>query len=157
MTTSELTWRTAGPDDAVALRDLERAANLAALAHVFGDLPYPADDVLARWVLVLADPGVTVDVVDSGDGGLLACTAYDDRSLRHLAVYPDAWGRGLGRAGVERAVAHIRARGEVPHLWVLEANHRARALYDRLGWQLTGVSQECPWPPHPTELEMAHP
>ena len=26
------------------------------LAHVFGDLPYPDDDVLARWVLLLDDP-----------------------------------------------------------------------------------------------------
>ena len=154
MTTSELTWRTAGPDDAVALRDLERAANRVALAHVFGDLPYPADDVLARWVLVLDDPDVTVDVVDSEDGGLVACTAYDDRSLRHLAVHPDAWGRGLGRAGVERAVAHI---GPGATLWVLEANHRARALYDRLGWRPTVATQECPWPPHPTARAMVLP
>lgn len=154
MTTSELTWRTAGPDDAVALRDLERAANLVALAHVFGDLPYPADDVLARWVLVLDDPGVTVDVLDAEAGGLLACAAYDDRSLRHLAVHPSAWGQGLGRAGVERAMAHI---GPGATLWVLEANHRARGLYARLGWRLTGVTQECPWPPHPIELQMTHP
>ena len=61
-------WRTATDDDAVALRDLERVSSSAGLAHVFGDLPYPDDDVLARWVLVLADPEVTVEVVEDADG-----------------------------------------------------------------------------------------
>ncbi len=51
-------WRRATADDVVALRDLERAASRAGLAHVFGDLPYPDDDVLARWALLLDDPEV---------------------------------------------------------------------------------------------------
>ena len=43
-----MTWRTAGPDDAVALRDLERAANLVGLAHVFPVIcPFP-DEVCSR-------------------------------------------------------------------------------------------------------------
>jgi GNAT superfamily N-acetyltransferase len=149
-------WRPAGPDEADALRDLERAANLVGLAHVFPpELPFPDEGVRARWAAVLAEPGVRVDVVD-GPAGLLAFAAYDDRSLRHLAVHPDAWGRGVGRAGVERAVAAIRAGGaDRALLWVLELNHRARALYDALGWVPTGRRQDCPWEPHPVELEYA--
>lgn len=148
---TDASWRTAGPDDAGPLRDLERAANLVGLAHVFpaDRFPFPDDDVLARWALVLQDPGVVVEVVD-GDDGLLAFAAYDADNLRHLAVRPDAWGRGLARAGVARAVAHGARR-----LWVLDANHRARRLYERLGWCATGVEQECPWVPHPVELEYA--
>jgi GNAT superfamily N-acetyltransferase len=140
-------WRRATAEDAGPLADLERDANLVGLAHVFGDLPFPYDAVLTRWVLVLEDPGVVTEVVP-GDGGLVAFTAYDHESLRHLAVHPDSWGRGIARAGVERAVAT-----GVTRLWVLADNHRARSLYESLGWAPTGVTQECPWEPHPTELE----
>ena len=150
-------WRSASAADAGALRDLERAANLVGLAHVFPPerFPFPDDGVLSRWVMVLDDPEVTVDVVEGADG-LLAFAAYDGRSLRHLAVHPDAWGTGLGRAGVERAVAAIRAGGaDRALLWVLELNHRARRLYERLGWAATGRQQDCPWEPHPVELEYA--
>jgi GNAT superfamily N-acetyltransferase len=148
---SEATWRAALPGDAGPLRDLERAANLVGLAHVFpaDRFPFPDDAVLARWALVLDDPDVVVEVVDGHDG-LLALAAYDSDSLRHLAVHPDAWGTGLARAGVARALAHGARR-----LWVLEANQRARRLYEGLGWSPTGVEQECPWVPHPTELEYA--
>jgi ribosomal protein S18 acetylase RimI-like enzyme len=145
------TWRRATADDAVALRDLERLASLTGLAHVFGDLPYPDDDVLARWALLLDDPEVVVEVVED-DQGLVALAAHDGSSLRHLAVRPDHWGAGLGREGVDRA----RAAG-ARRLWVLADNTRARRLYESLGWTPSGQSQECPWPPYPTELEYARP
>jgi GNAT superfamily N-acetyltransferase len=143
------TWRRATPADAVALRDLERAASSAGLAHVFGDLPYPDDDVLARWALVLDDPEVTTEVVED-ESGMVAFAAHDGSTLRHLGVRPDAWGTGLGREGVARAVAAGASR-----LWVLAENRRARRLYESLGWSPTGTTQECPWPPYPTELEYA--
>ncbi len=142
-------WRRATADDVVALRDLERAASRKGLAHVFGDLPYPDDDVLARWVLLLDDPSVVVEVQED-DQGLVALTAHDGENLRHLAVRPDHWGAGLGREGVHRAAAAGAQR-----LWVLADNGRARRLYESLGWAPTGVTQECPWPPFPTELEYA--
>lgn len=146
-------WRRARAEEAGPLLDLQRAANLAGLADVFPPdrFPFPDDDVLARWALVLDEPGACVDVVD-GPAGLLAVSAYDDSTLRHLAVHPDAWGTGLGRAGVERAVT-AGAR----HLTVLAANRRARRLYEHLGWRPTGATQECPWPPHPVELEYSLP
>ena len=140
-------WRRATPADAVALRDLERAANLVGLADVFpaADFAFPDDDVLARWEAVLADPDVAVDVVDS-PSGLIAFAAYDAVVLRHLAVHPAAWGGGLGRTGVERSGA--------TRLWVLADNHRARGLYAHLGWRATGARRDCPWPPYPVEVEM---
>lgn len=149
-------WRHATPDDAAALRDVERAANLVALAHVFppGDFPFPDAEVLTRWRDVLATPEVTVEVVD-GPAGLVAFTSYDASSVRHLAVHPDAWGRGLGRAAVSRATLALAARGVGrPTLWVLRENHRARGLYGHLGWRPTGRTQPCPWPPYPLELEL---
>lgn len=144
-------WRAATAADAVALRDLERIASMAGLGHVFGQLPYPEDDVLARWVLVLGDPGVRVEVVED-EVGLVAFTAYDVGSLRHLGVRPDHWGTGLGREGVARAVA-----AGATTLWVLADNVRGRGLYESLGWAPTGETQECPWAPYPTELQYAAP
>ncbi len=142
-------WRNATVADAVALRDLERAANLVGLAHVFEGLPFPDDGVLARWQATLADPEVTVLLTEG------AFTSWDDAGrLRHLAVHPDHWGAGLAREGVELAVTWIRAAGRVPVLWVLAANHRARGLYEHLGWEPTGREQRAEWPPYPTELEL---
>ena len=151
METGTRTWRRATAEDAVALRDLERIASQTGLAHVFGDLPYPDDDVLARWALLLDDPEVVVEVVEDADG-LVALAAHDGTSLRHLAVRPDHWSAGLGREGFARAET-AGAR----QLWVLELNTRARALYESLGWTPSGTSQECPWPPYPTELEYVAP
>ena len=144
-------WRRATADDAVALRDLERVASRAGLAHVFGDLPYPDDDVLARWALLLDDPEVVVEVVED-EQGLVALTAHDGSTLRHLAVRPDHWNAGLGREGFARAEEAGARR-----LWVLEANGRARGLYGALGWSPSGVVQDCPWPPFPTEVEYVAP
>jgi GNAT superfamily N-acetyltransferase len=151
--------RTATPEDLTALRDLERRANLVALAHVFPPqlYPFPDDDVLARWALVLAEPGVRVTVRDAADGhGLEAVAAYDDRSLRHLAVHPDRWGRGLGSALVVTALRAMARRGTtVAELWCLEENLRARRLYEHLGWRATRERRPAPWPPQPTELRYA--
>lgn len=172
-TSAPLPWRLATAEDAGALRDLERAANLVGLAHVFpvDRFPFPDAEVLARWVQVLADPEVRVEVAEAPvgggrvrEGGLIAYTAYDARVLRHLAVRPDHWGTGLARIGVERAVAAIadaiddaiKDGGErTARLWCLEANHRARGLYEHLGWAPNGRTQNAPWPPHPTEWEFA--
>lgn len=149
--TPDLRWRPARDGDAGALCDLERDTNLIGLAHVFGELPFPSDGVLARWQVVLDDPEVVVEVVED-EAGLVAYLAHDGTSLRHLGVRPDHWGRGVAAAGVARAEAAGASR-----LWVLELNTRARALYERLGWEPTGVTQDCPWEPHPIELEYALP
>ncbi|QBR94216.1 GNAT family N-acetyltransferase [Nocardioides euryhalodurans] len=146
-------FRVASPEEAHALMELERDANLVALAHVFpaAEHPYPEAEVEARWDATLAEDGVTVEVVP-GTEGLLALVAYDDHRLRHLAVHPSAWGRGLARSAVERAVTRM-APG--PRLWCLDANHRARGLYEHLGWRPTGGSRRAEWPPHPVESEYA--
>ncbi|NYG56274.1 GNAT family N-acetyltransferase [Nocardioides perillae] len=151
-------WRRAGDGDLDALTRLEREANLATLGHVFPPdrFPFPDDDVAARWALVLADPTAVVEVVGPDGGPLRALTAYDvgegRASLRHLAVHPDAAGRGLGADGVERAVAAARAAGAAEvTLWCLAQNGRAQRLYARLGWARTGEARDSPWPPHPVE------
>ena len=148
--------REATTDDLSSLRDLEREANLVGLAHVFPPdrFPFPDDAVLARWALVLDDPGVTILVQDAADGrGLDLFAAYDEGSLRHLAVHPDRWGEGLASGAVATVVRAMGRLGATEvELWCLEENRRARTLYERLGWRAGDDRRPAPWPPHPTEM-----
>lgn len=151
-------FRKATGADLTALRDLEREANLAALAHVFPPdrFPFPDDDVLARWALVLDEAGCDVLVLDDPDPArdrLVALAAYDDSSLRHLAVHPDHWGEGLGTRAMHAALHAMHLRGSTSaFLWCLEENSRARRLYAHTGWRATEERRPAPWPPHPTEM-----
>jgi GNAT superfamily N-acetyltransferase len=149
-------FRQATLDDLPGLLDLERDANLVGLGHVFPPdrYPFPEDDVLARWALVLSEPGVEVLVRDVGTGpGLDVLAAYDDRTLRHLAVHPKAWGTGLASAAIGVALHAMESRGTgMAELWCLELNTRARRLYEHLGWRPAADRRPTPWPPHPTEM-----
>ena len=148
-------FRAATVDDLTALLDLERAANLAGLGHVFPPerYPFPDGDVLARWALVLDEPGIEVLVRDAQDGGIDLFAAYDDRSLRHLAVHPDQWGSGLATTAIEAVLHSMDVRGTtIAELWCLEENTRARRLYEYLGWREERDRRPAPWPPHPTEM-----
>jgi GNAT superfamily N-acetyltransferase len=141
------TFRPATASDAEALAVLERDTNLAALAHVFPGVPYPTDEVRERWLRLIADPEVHVEVVGAPER-LDVYLAWDEERLRHLGVRPELWGRGLARAAVERATG-------VRRLWVLRDNTRARGFYEHLGWSPTGAEQDAEWPPYPVEVEYA--
>ena len=151
-------FRKATERDLLPLMELEREANRSALAHVVPAerYPVPADDVLARWRLVLDDPAAEVLVADDPDDdadGLVAYAAHDDDTLRHLAVRPDHWGRGLATAAIETVLHAMYLRGSTAaSLWVLQDNHRARRLYEYLGWRPTDEVREAPWPPYPLEM-----
>lgn len=149
-----LPFRAARADEHDALTALERAAGLRAHAHVFPpeQFPYPTAAVHDRWRRVLADPSVQVGVAEDADG-LAALVAFDAELVRHLAVRPDLWGHGLGRA----ALGWAGERAPVRRLWCLEENHRALALYEHLGWRPTGRRQRAEFPPHPVEVELALP
>jgi GNAT superfamily N-acetyltransferase len=139
------TFRPATPGDVNALTELERDTNLEALAHVFPGVPYPTDEVRARWAGLLEDPEVRVEVVGTGER-LDVYLAWDAERLRHLGVRPELRGRGLARSAVERAPG-------VRRLWVLRDNIRARGFYEHLGWAPTGREQDAEWPPFPVEVE----
>ncbi|MBN4059684.1 GNAT family N-acetyltransferase, partial [Acidimicrobium ferrooxidans] len=54
-----------------------------------------------------------------------------------LYVGPDHWACGIGGLLHDHAVAHARDLGAKElNLWVLEANTRAWAMYERRGWTL---------------------
>jgi GNAT superfamily N-acetyltransferase len=62
-----------------------------------------------------------------------------------LYVDPDWWGRGVGRALLIAARAHLAERGfETAVLWVLSGNERADRFYRRDGWTPDGRSRTVP-------------
>ena len=100
-----------------------------------------------RWEHALADPNVQVEVAGPAER-LDVYVCWDPETLRHLAVRPERWGNGLARQAVERATG-------VTRLWCLVENHRARGLYEHLGWHPTGREQSAGVAAVPSEMEYA--
>ena len=67
------------------------------------------------------------------DGSILGFAALDDDELTHIYVEPDAHGRGIGGALMERAKE--RRPGGF-QLWVFQQNANARRFYERRGFVL---------------------
>ncbi len=149
--------RRAGEGDVHALCGMERAVSGTALAHVFADIAFPHDDVLARWQLVLDDPSADV-IVDEVDGQLVGYAAYGDGWLRHFGVVPEHWGSGRAQALYAAVVERAAAAGSpTTYLWVLVDNYRALAFYRRLGWHDTDLREQETFPPYPLKTQMTRP
>jgi GNAT superfamily N-acetyltransferase len=147
--------RPADGDDVYALFALEKAASTAGLAHVFGpDLPFPDDDVLARWRIVVDDPDVTV-LLDEEAGEPIGYAAHDGAWLRHFGLLPAWWGSGRAGRLHQAVLSGLIERGAATaYLWVLVENHRARAFYERRGWRATGLQEAEVFVPYPLKLQM---
>ena len=128
MTTEAALFRAATSADAVALTDLERDANLVALAHVFPDTAYPWDDVRHRWEHALADPQGPGRGVPARPTGSTSTSAGTHRPCGTWRCVRSGGGAVWARQAVERAAG-------VTRLWCLVENHRARGLYEHLGWR----------------------
>ncbi len=140
-------------EDAAALVAVEKESSLAAFPHVFPPelYPYPdaavLEDLLARVatgteVIVAEDAGETVGWASVSPGW-----------LEQLYVLPSRWGAGVGPLLHDAAVARRRDAGDgTLLLWTLEANHRSRRFYERLGWRLDGRTRVVPFPPNPLDV-----
>jgi ribosomal protein S18 acetylase RimI-like enzyme len=65
--------------------------------------------------------------------------AGQEGELYAIYLHPTRWGRGIGRALLQRAEESMRSsgfRGAI--LWVLEGNDRASRFYRAAGWQEDG-------------------
>ena len=75
--------------------------------------------------------------------------------LVSMYVRPRARGHGVGEALVATVIDWARHQNAARvHLWVTEANAPARALYERLGFTLTGERQPLPSDPRIGEVAM---
>lgn len=121
------------------------AAALVAYVGIFppeAPKPTPAS-LLDGWNELIEDPGTEVGVAEAA-GSLAGSVAVAPSLevptglvLARLYVAPDRWGAGIGSLLHDWALDAARQRGASGlNLWVLEANERARRMYERRGWHL---------------------
>jgi ribosomal protein S18 acetylase RimI-like enzyme len=135
---------------APVLAELHLRTAIVGYGHIFpAEAPPPTiEELLAQWEHWLGPDrarGRRAFVAHAGAavvGVIVAGPDPEEPELGHLArlyVTPELWGGGIGRALYTAAMDHLRAAGfDTATLWVLERNERARAWYERLGWQPTG-------------------
>jgi GNAT superfamily N-acetyltransferase len=108
------------------------------------------EDRAARYTFGGTDPRqpmTTVAVDDAGTvrGFVTTCAARDADVPGHgevaaIHVDPDWWGRGLGKALLASARAHLCDAGfRRAILWVLVGNVRAERFYEQDGWSPDGT------------------
>lgn len=122
------------PDHALDLRVITR--RLTALIGHTGTIPLIArlgDQPAAMTVVVQgrADDGAS----DDPEPGLAHVTM--------VAVRPDLWGHRYGEGVLRHAVERAARQGyRRAQLWTPASNRRARSLYERLGWTLSGRERQ---------------
>jgi GNAT superfamily N-acetyltransferase len=146
--------RPADEGDAEALAEIQRAASLAALAHIYPPdrYPFPVDEVRERWREAVADADARVIVAEDGGPPVGLAAARLDW-LDALYVVPEHWGSGLAGTLHDQALSLAAELGSRRcHLWVLEHNARARRFYERRGWSENGDTRVVPFPPNPIDV-----
>jgi len=121
---------TAQKDDVAAISEIERVA--------FSD-PWSARSFRDA----LEHPSVYFGCArsDAGEvlGYVVAWFVADEGEIANLAVAPEGWGRGIGRALLDAALAEATQRGiESVYLEVRDSNARARRLYQSRGFEEVG-------------------
>ena len=150
----EVTIRLARADEAEVLFEIQKAASLAGLGHIFPPdrFPYPNDAVRELWQEVVARLNHQAYVAVT-DGKAVGVAAIEGDWLNGFYVRPEQWGSDVAPALHDAVVEAIRTAGCArAHLWVLEANARARRFYERLGWSENGTTRVVPYPPNPIDV-----
>jgi ribosomal protein S18 acetylase RimI-like enzyme len=137
MSKAEPSIRLASATDAPVFGRLLHAFNTE-----YGE-PEPDADTIAKRAAPLIESGdVTVLFAGNGPDGFAQLrfrpslyTGVLDAYLEELYVVPERRGRGLGRALLEAAMDHAKARGAARiELNTSETDIAARALYERTGF-----------------------
>jgi len=149
--------RAATPDDADGITDVQVTAWRAGYAHVLPESLLYADDFDAArrrfWTGWRFAAGHRVAVADDVDQdrvvGFSSYGPEGERARGHtgrgeiwaLYVDPDLWGSGVAGELMEFTELRLRAEGfDTAVLWVLEDNPRARAFYEKFGWETSGMT-----------------
>ena len=133
--------RAAAADDAQALAELHRVTVTTAYADIFppGAEPPSVEDLTAEYrALFGRGDRVWMSCDQDSPIGSIAVVRDDAvparRRIERFHVHPDHQGEGIGRRLYEHALGELDA-GPL-NLWVLEANGRARSIYEAWGWTL---------------------
>src|SRR3954447_16626411 len=127
------------------------AADAPAVSEVLGAAGAAAwGEFLDRDRLDRANRGRThpADLVAVDDRGVFAFIAWDATTGEILRLYthPRGWGRGAGRALLDRALEALRASGQT-QAWLNteERNEHGRRFYEHLGWSEDGTARVRDW------------
>lgn len=145
-TSDRIRIREANQADTRRLVDVHHRTVLVAYAGIFPpNSPEPRPDALQRqWELAFTDPTFRALLAEEDQGGAVATVAVrsdpdisGSGELCRLHVLPGWWGSGVGTVLHDAALTALRTAGYAQAgLWVLRDNRRARAFYERRGWQL---------------------
>ncbi|HEX6523918.1 MAG TPA: N-acetyltransferase [Streptosporangiaceae bacterium] len=95
------------------------------------------------FLLIARSPGGTADgfaAIEPGPGGI-ETTAQ----VTYLGVRPQRWGQRIGEKLLLETLQRLKAGGYTSaELSVYVDNHRATALYERLGWRAIGLPSAHP-------------
>jgi ribosomal protein S18 acetylase RimI-like enzyme len=80
-----------------------------------------------------------IEVEGESVGGLLLHWTPLAVDIVELQILPDHQGKGIGTSVVERVIEAAVRQGLAVTLSVVPANARAKRLYERIGFQVTGV------------------
>ncbi len=140
--------RLALADDADAIERIRIRGWQTAYRHVF---PPEKLDALAvdagRWRASLGDPGSPFTCLVGEEAGRVVgwITVGPAREARRargevlgLYVDPGHWGRGAGRALLERGERELARSWDDAVLWTLADNPRTRRFYEANGWRPDG-------------------
>ena len=125
--------------DGPAIGELLIAAGIAAWGSFLG---------AERIEAASSDRTHPADLVAADDEGVLGFVSWDETSGEILRLYthPRGWGRGAGRALLERALLALREAGrEQAWLHTEERNERGCGFYERLGWRRDGEVRVREW------------
>src|SRR5262245_44562509 len=142
------TVRRARATDAETIERIRIRGWQRAYRHIFD--PNELDRIEPNWQRFVhelerppAGRATFVAELDGSVGGFAGVgPSRDERGLGELyAIYvdPDSWSHGAGRGLILRAEERLAEEYVEAALWVLEENARARAFYERAGWQPDGA------------------
>ena len=154
--TGQAIVRTAGPDDAPRIAEVNVRSWKAAYAGIVPDAILDGMDIdryRETWLRRIADLGqrsLFVAVLDGRIEGYVLSGPARDHDLPDLAgevyaiyVDPPAQRRGLGRVLLDAGEGELRGAGFEPLvLWVLTANAQGRGFYQACGWRPDGETRQ---------------
>lgn len=125
---------------------IHKAAMGPLVAQVYG---WDEQDQRERWQTTAHD-GLQVIEVDGATAGYIEVADHDDHiDIRNIVIAPEAQGRGVGSTLIADVIARAAGRHLDVRLRVHKVNHRAQAVYRRLGFVKIGDT--------PTHIEMHRP
>lgn len=125
----------------------------------------PTPEDVDRWVeglgenpegvFVAVDDGTVLGFADVRWGDVETKEFVGEREAELKAIYvdPDAWGRGIGTALLERGLDALPEHVETLRLEVLSENEVGRRFYEARGFERTGSGEyEIADEPYPTDI-----